>query len=655
MKSRPDAAGAGPAVEPSGASTATARGPVVLQLRTLIAIALGSVVILGVCGASWMIMLLVEQRVVSVTRTSLAALSERQAERLTALIDELERDVRLLSNVPPIQGIVRARANAGTDPVDGSSEALWRSRLESIFNGMLLSKPHYLQVRYIGAADGGLELLRVYRDITSGKVATATELQRRGDEDYVRLTLQQPPGQVYFSDVDLNREFGQISPERIPVIRAAMPVHSATSGEPFGVVVINLRANYFFRTVADLGSDNTQFGVTNADGEYLVDPEGGQTFAFEDGQSHNALDDLPALAEVLRGEGHQSEIDVSRSRMVHMRRVDYGPSYLHRSLGMIATQYEQTISQFISDVIRRVLIALIPLLIISVLVSIALAYLIAKPINTLAAAFRGWAPGQPAPALPPSLYGEAQELGQVLSSSFEQLYRRNRELEASNRELDQFAYIASHDLQEPVRTITTFTEMLSDDPDNRLSPRSQKGLSFMLQSSNRMRDLIHGLLEYSRIGVHADPEPVDLNLVLGGVVRDLSASIDQRNAKVVIPDGLPTLRLYPVEVQLLFQNLISNAIKFCPDERQPRVEVNAERIEPKRWRFRIRDNGIGVPARQREKIFTIFQRATGRDEFEGTGIGLAHCRKIAELHYGRIWVSPSSEMGSEFCVELAEV
>ncbi|MGB1557442.1 MAG: sensor histidine kinase, partial [Oceanococcaceae bacterium] len=232
---------------------------------------------------------------------------------------------------------------------------------------------------------------------------------------------------------------------------------------------------------------------------------------------------------------------------------------------------------------------------------------------------------------------------------------REAEEQARAEAMSQFAYIASHDLQEPVRNMSTVADMLRADKNNMLSPQSEKALGFLTTATNRMRNLIHGLLEYSRIGRASEAELVDLNEVLDNVQADLRLRIEETRAEIRIENHLPTFTMYEVEVRMLFQNLISNALKFIPADRQPHIRIASQTLSPGHWRFSISDNGIGIPVSQYKKVFTIFHRATTRKEFEGTGIGLAHCLKIAELHHGKIWVRESSPEGTTFSVELMEV
>ena len=219
-------------------------------------------------------------------------------------------------------------------------------------------------------------------------------------------------------------------------------------------------------------------------------------------------------------------------------------------------------------------------------------------------------------------------------------------LEQKNKELEQFAYVASHDLQEPLRTIASFVDLLQTQYGNQLDEKGSMYIKYVRQSSERMRNLITDLLNYSRIGKKADPLPVDCNELLQAIRVDLTAVITETGAQLNI-GKLPVLNAYETELKQLFQNLIVNAIKFRKKEVAPVVTISA-RDEGYYWRFAVQDNGIGIAEKHKERIFTIFHRLHNQSEYAGTGIGLAICRKIAELHGGVIWVESTPGEGSTF-------
>jgi len=228
----------------------------------------------------------------------------------------------------------------------------------------------------------------------------------------------------------------------------------------------------------------------------------------------------------------------------------------------------------------------------------------------------------------------------------EQLAARARETVRSNQDLEQFAYAASHDLQEPLRAISGVTELLAQRYHGRLDEQADRYISLIVEGCGRMYQLIHGLLAYSRLGTRGQPlEPVDSATVLARALADLQAAIAEAGAEVA-HDPMPTVTADRAQLGQLFQNLIANALKFRSAE-PPRIHISAQR-DHDLWTFAIADNGIGIDPQYAEQIFAIFQRLHTRDEYPGTGIGLAICKKIVERHGGRIWVESQSGQGSTF-------
>ncbi len=224
------------------------------------------------------------------------------------------------------------------------------------------------------------------------------------------------------------------------------------------------------------------------------------------------------------------------------------------------------------------------------------------------------------------------------------LEQQKNELESKNQELEQFTYIASHDLQEPLRTMINFAKLLSDRYASELDDSANKFLGFMVGASERMQMLITSLLDYSRIGSKGELELIDVSVLLDGVIADLAATIEERKAKIQV-GKMPEIHCHPVEIRLLFQNLISNAIRYSREGVPPEVKITQER-EGNYWKFTVSDNGQGIEEKHFDKIFIIFQRLS--NETKGSGIGLSHCKKIVEIHHGKIWVESEVGVGSKF-------
>jgi PAS domain S-box-containing protein len=229
----------------------------------------------------------------------------------------------------------------------------------------------------------------------------------------------------------------------------------------------------------------------------------------------------------------------------------------------------------------------------------------------------------------------------------EQLHRRTEELARSNHDLEQFAYVASHDLQEPLRAVSGSLQLLSRRYEGQLDAKANEFIGHAVDGAIRMDTLIKDLLTYSRVGRLDDPrQPTSCDEALDSALKNLSAAIREAGAQVS-RSPLPTVRAIAAQLTLLFQNLIGNAIKFRREGTAPNIQVGVEARDGE-WCFRVEDNGIGIDPQYFERIFAIFQRLHTRREYPGTGIGLALCRRIVERHGGRIWVESEPGMGTRF-------
>lgn len=233
-----------------------------------------------------------------------------------------------------------------------------------------------------------------------------------------------------------------------------------------------------------------------------------------------------------------------------------------------------------------------------------------------------------------------------------QLNQSKIELEGKNKDLEQFAYIASHDLQEPLRTISNYVGLFEKQYKGKLDNNSDEYLNFISSATRRMQTLIHDLLEYSKIGRDKTTIEIDCNQLLMEVLNDMAVPINESNANIKSAK-LPTIKGYAI-LKSLFQNLISNAIKFRKKETPAIVNITVQ-SQNKNWLFAIKDNGIGIDKTHHDKIFKVFMRLHSSEEYPGTGIGLAQCKKIIELHQGKIWVESEPEKGSTFYFTIPKV
>lgn len=230
--------------------------------------------------------------------------------------------------------------------------------------------------------------------------------------------------------------------------------------------------------------------------------------------------------------------------------------------------------------------------------------------------------------------------------------KRTEELARSNKDLEQFAYVASHDLQEPLRAVAGFVDLLKMRIGGTLDETNVRYMNFVVDGVKRMQTLIQGLLDYSRIGSPAKkPEPIDSTDALRRALAHIERMIDESQAEIVF-DALPVVRIDELQLAQVFQNLLGNAIKFRGSEK-PRIKITAQK-QDSFWQFSVKDNGIGIAKEYQQKIFLIFQRLHTRDKYPGTGIGLSICKKIIERNGGKIWLDSEPGHGSTFHFTLSE-
>lgn len=233
----------------------------------------------------------------------------------------------------------------------------------------------------------------------------------------------------------------------------------------------------------------------------------------------------------------------------------------------------------------------------------------------------------------------------------EELANSNRELEISNKELEQFAYVASHDLQEPLRMISSFLGLIEKKYRNQLDDKGLEYIHYAVDGAKRMREIILDLLEFSKVGNYTETKkPVITNELLQEVLLLNKKSIQEKEADIIV-EPLPDIVCHSNSIIQLFQNLISNGLKYQPKGKRPEIRISG--IEhPTEWEFSVSDNGIGIDPEFKDKIFVIFQRLHQKDQFSGSGIGLAICKKIVEFHGGKIWVESTPGVGSKFLFTL---
>jgi signal transduction histidine kinase len=615
-----------------------------------------------------------DEQLLTVAERKLNQSSGLEKVKFTSNIRELVNDVHILSRTPAVKAIVNTGINLNSDIREGLSVAAWRQQLATICSEILYFKDRYDQVRLI-LADGS-EWLRVdrYGDDSSIRVVLDDELQNKSARSYFQEAIQGMPGEVYLSDIELSREFGEVlQPER-PVIRAAAALY-ANDGTVFGVLVINQNMREDFDSLRTVAGDDTDVMLSNSVGEYILHSNVDKQFQFEYGRSENIVNDFPAAKSLLADPADTLKTGVfgvgSGKKIYSLRVINYSSGADSTRIIVAATHDFSDTLRLRSQLLNKMYLVLIAISLVAILLALLVARRIAIPIGRMRDALTNRGENAGSSALPLAADWEVGDLARFFDQFVKELSSRqevlqievlerkvaqaeledsNKKLLALNHEIEQFVYIASHDLQEPLRTVASFVDLLVEHNVEQQDDKVDVYHGFILESIQRMRDLVTGLLDYSRLGVESEWEEFDCQKLLNGVCNDLAARIDEVHAEIHYTD-LPSINGRPSDLGMLFQNLISNGIKFSREGVLPRINISAERSGTG-WIFCVSDNGVGIKKDNFDKIFNIFQRLNNRDDFEGAGIGLAHCKKIVQMHGGNIWLESVVGQGSKFYFSL---
>lgn len=327
-----------------------------------------------------------------------------------------------------------------------------------------------------------------------------------------------------------------------------------------------------------------------------------------------------------------------------------------------------------SDRDRALVAALVAFLLTGVAITVLVHFTVVRPLDTVRTASRRVAGGDFDHAIPAHGPADLRTLAAAVEgmrlrvvselatsrSDEAELARQAAELDASavelrrsNAELEQFAYVASHDLQEPLRKVASFCQLLEKRYGDQLDDRAGQYIGFAVDGAKRMQVLINDLLTFSRVGrVQDAQEPVALDAALDRALRNLSVTIEETGAVVERPVELPEVVGDPTLLTMLWQNLVGNAVKFRRTDRDPRIAVTVDREDEGFWTFTVTDNGIGIAKEFAEKVFVIFQRLHARDAYAGTGIGLSLCKKVVEHSGGQIWIDTAHTDGTRIAFTL---
>ncbi|MGE0268646.1 MAG: ATP-binding protein [Candidatus Omnitrophota bacterium] len=570
----------------------------------------------------------------------------REVERLNSFMKELLAGVNTLSGVPPVQGLIRSK-KTGFDEVDKSTYQQWIQRMQRIFTAYHQVNESIIQIRYID--ENGKEMVRLDKKDGEIVIIPDEKLQDKSGRPYFLETKKLKKGETYVSEIDLNQEHGKYTLPYQLVIRLAVPIFDEADETFQGVIIINAVPNSVF-----LVAEHIPYGkmfIINEKGRYIYDSSLELSQRAETFAEKSYFEVQPEIKKNLTLFDERIYYDSNDQEFRQWKKIFYDPLNKDRFLVLILSFNEKEVLLPIHTVRNSSLVIVgIFIILMGFLIYMA-CHSLTEPIVRLEQLTEKMAEGDLDIAIDKDIKILNDEIGSF-ANSFQRmmdslnaankevvahtqaLESKTEELARSNRDLEQFAYVASHDLQEPVRKIVSFSQLFAKKYAGQVDDQGKQYLDYITGGAKRMQTLISDLLKYSRVKRDRDLADVPLDDVLKETLINLENLITESKT-VIHSDPLPTIRANRTYMSQLFQNLIGNAVKYRSQE-NPVINIRVEK-DDQFWMFSVQDNGIGIHEEHLEKIFIIFERLHGMNEYEGTGIGLAICKRIVELHGGRIW------------------
>jgi signal transduction histidine kinase len=604
------------------------------------------------------------------TENALTVMNDRltlEELKIKSTFNTMKSNIEFISKVPPIQGIIRSDKHEGYDPDENTTRELWKKRLISIFTVILEAQPYYTQMRFIGEADGGREIVRVnkLRD-TKIEIVPDNELQKKAKRYYYIDTSKLGTGEIYLSRMDLNQEWGKIATPHQLVTRIAIPIYDETNGTFYGIVIINVDMSSLFTTLKTQLSD-TYFLLTDNDGFYLYHPDKSKLYGFDleqnkDERLQNSYPETKKLfTEKWVDEAPSFQINNGTEIIKSVNITLLDPIKEQSVILSLVTSKKNIIQRSLIYRNKIFFISMITLLILLVAAYYNTRRII-KPIKILTRLSEKVAAGDLRESDLSDFYND--EIGQ-LAESFNimvneidkrsiELEEANEELNAQieeiirvNEELNNFSHIVSHDLKSPLTSILGMSDMLKNEYGDKLDETCMHFLTRIIYNAGFMAELINGLLELSRVGrVEEESEEIDSLSLIENILTDNHELIKKSKANIKIGTGMPCICFSRIRLYQVFSNFIKNALKFTRDDVIPEIRIDLDETD-KEYIFSISDNGIGIDEKDQAKVFEMFTRLKKKD-VEGTGIGMAIVKKIIEESGGRIWVKSKKDEGSTF-------
>jgi signal transduction histidine kinase len=606
-------------------------------------------------------------------------------------IEQLRQDSLQLAQSPVTKGLLQS---SDAELAGLIRQREWQESLTVLFHQTLATHPSYFKLRFMEYTPGKAETpansaaktpgsFEVFERLVAVKQGESIrfqppqKLQPKSHREYIANSLSLKPNQVYLSEFSLNREFNEISPDKIITLRAVAPVYF--NQQLSGFMVISLDASALFNRISSLIGKEVELYVYRHDGQFLYHPDNTKTKSFEFSgqfqytmhQEFLGVDKLEKQADKQQGLVYK---DSQQLFAMVQHSFAFDPLHPERKIRLALTQNYQSIRAISQQLSLSLLIVGLVITLLASVTGFILFRNLSRPIQQLLQSIEQFGKSQDITKLPVERNDEigllARSFQQMAEQVVEQtaklqqenlvrrftekrLIKEEQELKRSNSELEKFAYVASHDLQEPLRKVQAFGDRLYERSHEQLDDKSRDYLQRMQSAAKRMSCLINDLLAFSRIATQGQAfKRCDLNEVLSGVLADLEIAIETSQTQIEI-EPLPEIEADEPQIRQLLQNLLGNGLKFRKPQGQHKIKIWSKITEDKQHiELHVKDNGIGFDSQYGDRIFEVFQRLHARHEYEGTGIGLAICRKIVERHGGSIRAISEPNQGAEFIVTL---
>jgi signal transduction histidine kinase len=612
--------------------------------------------------------------------------AQEAGNRLKQVVNAHNQDVLFLANTPPFQGILRARTGHGVDKKDKTDYFQWLSRLAIIFESLLERKTQYHMIRFIDPE--GQELLSVRREKSQIARVKEKQLQNKTHRPYVRETLKLSEGNVYLSDINLNREYGEVVIPYQEVFRIATPIYDERNDMLGGLVVITFEIGDELRDIQQRANKrgDGEIYITNDRGGYLLHPDKTKTYGFDLGKRYRIQEDLPLLAEYfLPGNLNKHLMLRSHTRhenkVVNFKKIAFDSSRPERFIAVVMTQQYSNIVSEQSEVLNDIVLWVLLLALVAAGIAVVFSIRLTRPIQLMTHAVDEYSQkGSTSKSLPVTYGGEVGVLARSFNTMIQQVEQSQAQLSDMNSNLEliveartedlntalveaeranlaksEFLSRMSHELRTPMNAILGFGQMLELDAED-LNKTQRDNVKEIIDAGHHLLDLINEVLDLAKIesgNMDITLSEVSVDKVMQQCITLIQPLAESRHIEITdhVSGKEHMIHVDEMRFKQVMVNLLSNAVKY--NSENGRIILDCELTDKQRIRIRVTDSGEGIKEEDITKLFIPFERLDQVNNVEGAGIGLVITKHLVELMQGGIGIESTLGEGSTFWVEFA--